>query len=193
MTVSSIQKQIKLLEAESAKSKNTDIASAETALSDLNSNSSELNDRRAGYYEEGTYNQAISEMLKDTGIKTKVIRQYLPVMNKLINGYLQVLDFFVSFIDLAMHQQQLPQVKTAVQDYASRRGVSVQVATDYLAAEFMAEAIWLAKAGAPIYAIYAIYEPLRWILRRTPRPQAAFAWTQIRQRVSRSSGPAWQQ
>ena len=100
-------------------------------------------------------------------------------------------DFFVSFIDLAMHQvQQLPQVKMAVQDYASRRGVSVQVATDYLAAEFMAEAIWLAKAGAPIYAIY---EPLRWILRRTPRPQAAFAWTQIRQRVSRSSGPAWQQ
>ena len=96
-------------------------------------------------------------------------------------------DFFVSFIDLAMHQQQLPQVKMAVQDYASRRGVSVQVATDYLAAEFMAEAIWLAKAGAPIY------EPLRWILRRTPRPQAAFAWTQIRQRVSRSSGPAWQQ
>ena len=97
MTVSSIQKQIKTLEAESAKSKNTDIASAETALSTLNSNSSELNDRRAGYYEEGTYNQAISEMLKDTGIKTKVIRQYLPVMNKLINGYLQVLDFFVSF------------------------------------------------------------------------------------------------
>ena len=40
-------------------------------------------------------------------------------------------DFFVSFIDLAMHQQQLPQVKMAVQDYASRRGVSVQVATDY--------------------------------------------------------------
>lgn len=96
-TVSSIQKQIKLLEAESAKSKNTDIASAETSLSDLNLFSQDLNDRRAGYYEEGTYNQAISEMLKDTGIKTKVIRQYLPVMNKLINGYLQVLDFFVSF------------------------------------------------------------------------------------------------
>jgi DNA repair exonuclease SbcCD ATPase subunit len=97
MTVSSIQKQIKLLEAESAKSKNTDIASAETALSDFNSNSADLNNRRAGYYEEGTYNQAIAEMLKDTGIKTKIIRQYLPIMNKLINNYLQVLDFFVSF------------------------------------------------------------------------------------------------
>lgn len=97
VTIASIQKQIKSLEAESAKSKNTDIASAEIALSDLNSNSADLNNRRAGYYEEGTYNQAIAEMLKDTGIKTKIIRQYLPIMNKLINNYLQVLDFFVSF------------------------------------------------------------------------------------------------
>ena len=39
----------------------------------------------------------IGEMLKDTGIKTKVIKQYLPVMNRLINHYLQILDFFVSF------------------------------------------------------------------------------------------------
>jgi len=36
-------------------------------------------------------------MLKDTGIKTKVIKQYLPVMNNLVNKYLQVLDFFVKF------------------------------------------------------------------------------------------------
>ena len=44
-----------------------------------------------------SYFDAISELLRDTGIKTKVIRQYLPVMNKLINQYLQVLDFFVLF------------------------------------------------------------------------------------------------
>ena len=43
------------------------------------------------------YNQVIGEMLKDTGIKTKIVRQYLPVINKLVNQYLQVLDFFVSF------------------------------------------------------------------------------------------------
>jgi DNA repair exonuclease SbcCD ATPase subunit len=47
--------------------------------------------------EEKTYNDVIGEMLKDTGIKTKVIRQYLPVMNRLINSYLNILDFFVSF------------------------------------------------------------------------------------------------
>ncbi len=44
-----------------------------------------------------SYFDAIAELLRDTGIKTKVIRQYLPVMNKLINQYLQVLDFFVLF------------------------------------------------------------------------------------------------
>jgi DNA repair exonuclease SbcCD ATPase subunit len=36
-------------------------------------------------------------MLKDTGIKTKIIKQYVPVMNKLINKYLAAMDFFVNF------------------------------------------------------------------------------------------------
>lgn len=36
-------------------------------------------------------------LLKDTGIKTKIIKQYVPVINKLINKYLAAMDFFVSF------------------------------------------------------------------------------------------------
>jgi len=36
-------------------------------------------------------------MLKDTGIKTKIVKQYLPIINMFVNKYLQVLDFFVSF------------------------------------------------------------------------------------------------
>jgi len=36
-------------------------------------------------------------MLKDGGIKTRIIKQYLPIMNKLINKYLAQMDFFVSF------------------------------------------------------------------------------------------------
>ncbi len=47
--------------------------------------------------EEYDYSTVIADMLKDTGIKTKIIRQYLPVMNKLVNQYLQTLDFFVHF------------------------------------------------------------------------------------------------
>ena len=36
-------------------------------------------------------------LLADTGIKTEIIRQYLPIINKLINKYLQAMDFFVHF------------------------------------------------------------------------------------------------
>lgn len=38
-----------------------------------------------------------SILLKDSGIKTKIIKQYIPVINKLINKYLASMDFFVNF------------------------------------------------------------------------------------------------
>ena len=46
---------------------------------------------------EKQYLEFASSLLKDTGIKTKIIKQYLPVMNKLINKYLTAMDFFVNF------------------------------------------------------------------------------------------------
>lgn len=46
---------------------------------------------------DNTYLTAISYMLKDSGIKTKVIREYLPVMNALVNKYLDTLNFYVHF------------------------------------------------------------------------------------------------
>ena len=39
----------------------------------------------------------VASMLKDGGIKTRIIKQYVPVMNKLINKYLAAMDFFVQF------------------------------------------------------------------------------------------------
>jgi len=44
-----------------------------------------------------TYYEVASGLLKDTGIKTKIIKQYLPIINKLVNKYLASLDFFVNF------------------------------------------------------------------------------------------------
>ena len=38
-----------------------------------------------------------TKLLKDTGIKSRIIKQYVPVMNKLINKYLAAMDFFVQF------------------------------------------------------------------------------------------------
>ncbi len=47
--------------------------------------------------DEKTYYEVASNLLKDTGIKTKIVKQYLPVINKLVNKYLAALDFFVNF------------------------------------------------------------------------------------------------
>jgi len=52
---------------------------------------------RAALNEEKYYQDIASALLKDTGIKTKVIRQYLPAINKLVNKYLGAMDFFVHF------------------------------------------------------------------------------------------------
>ena len=38
-----------------------------------------------------------TQLLKDSGIKTRIIKTYLPTMNKLINQYLQSMDFYVNF------------------------------------------------------------------------------------------------
>lgn len=47
--------------------------------------------------EDKFYHEAAASLLKDSGIKTKIIKQYLPVINKLVNKYLAAMDFFVSF------------------------------------------------------------------------------------------------
>ena len=47
--------------------------------------------------EELTYAEAARSMLMDTGIKTKIIKQYLPIMNKLINTYLTAMEFYINF------------------------------------------------------------------------------------------------
>jgi len=58
---------------------------------------SNLLESKSTINEDYSYNIVIAEMLKDTGIKTKILKQYVPIINRLVNQYLQVLDFFVSF------------------------------------------------------------------------------------------------
>jgi len=47
--------------------------------------------------EDEHYYEVAKSMLQDTGIKTKIIKAYLPIINKLVNKYLQAMDFFVQF------------------------------------------------------------------------------------------------
>lgn len=72
---------------------NTEQLNLEKMVSDYDG----LIEKRLYLNEQYNYNIVVSEMLKDTGIKTKIVKQYLPVINKLVNQYLQILDFFVSF------------------------------------------------------------------------------------------------
>ncbi len=74
-----------------------DVETAKNDLEDLNNVKADLIEEKLSYNEQYNYDQVISQMLRDTGIKTKIVKQYLPVINKLCNQYLQILDFFVSF------------------------------------------------------------------------------------------------
>ena len=90
--VDKVQKEISQLSSATG-----DVAKAKKELRSARKSREDLTEKKLEYVEERTYNEVIGEMLKDTGIKTKVIKQYLPVMNRLINQYLQILDFFVAF------------------------------------------------------------------------------------------------
>jgi DNA repair exonuclease SbcCD ATPase subunit len=84
-------------EIQKLQGKTGDVNKAKAELKAIEDDLTHYRNRRIELAEELSYYGAIAEMLKDTGIKTKIIRQYLPVMNNLINQYLQILDFFVSF------------------------------------------------------------------------------------------------
>jgi DNA repair exonuclease SbcCD ATPase subunit len=82
-----------------------DLDKAKFELTQYQESKSQLLEEKLKLSEQFNYNIVINEMLKDTGIKTKIIKQYLPVMNQLINKYLQVLDFFVHFnLDESFHE-----------------------------------------------------------------------------------------
>ena len=90
--IDKIQKEINGLVTQSG-----DVKQAKKELTKLRGQKDTETERKLQHVEERTYNEVIGEMLKDTGIKTKVVKQYLPVMNRFINQYLQILDFFVAF------------------------------------------------------------------------------------------------
>jgi len=98
-SISSAQKYINIINAELE-----DLLSVTNSMELENDKIQALNNEIASYTEkyeeyinEKAYYDYIAIMLKDGGIKTRIIKQYLPVLNKYINQYLQKLDFFVNF------------------------------------------------------------------------------------------------
>jgi len=98
-SITQLQKTIDKLEIEILKIQGTDgdLGGATADLKALQIDKERLAELKLGYIDQQNYNFLGSEMLKDTGIKTKIVKQYLPVVNKLVNQFLQTLDFFVLF------------------------------------------------------------------------------------------------
>ena len=71
--------------------------SDEDKLQDLKNNMDKIKEQRHKLREDKMYLEASKSMLQDSGIKTKIIKQYLPIMNKLINTYLTSMEFYVNF------------------------------------------------------------------------------------------------
>lgn len=97
-TVSSINKLIEktnteIVELESKKSTLGDNEYLQQLKSELNVTVNEQKEILTNKH----YYEYASTLLKDSGIKTKIIKQYLPIMNKLINKYLTSMNFFVNF------------------------------------------------------------------------------------------------
>jgi DNA repair exonuclease SbcCD ATPase subunit len=88
--IKSIQKEIEDAQRDKDETSDVKVADLETQLNGLTSLYNELQDDRQVL-------AAAAAMLKDGGIKTKIVNQYVPIINKLINKYLSEFDLFVEF------------------------------------------------------------------------------------------------
>jgi len=66
-------------------------------LSELKGQIKLIDDQKSKLSEDRFYIDVARNLLQDSGIKTKIVKQYLPIMNKLVNTYLSSMDFFVNF------------------------------------------------------------------------------------------------
>jgi DNA repair exonuclease SbcCD ATPase subunit len=98
-TISRLQKNISAVQSELSRihDETGDLETANKELDSLREEELTLTEDKYKLNEQFSYNQVNAELLKDTGIKTKIIKQYIPVINQLTNQYLQILDFFVHF------------------------------------------------------------------------------------------------
>lgn len=98
-SISEIQKQASRVQAEltelSAKKPISD--DLLQVSKDLLTQLEQLNTQRKDVLDKKVYYDMAAFLLKDSGIKSKIIKQYLPVMNKMVNKYLAAMDFFINF------------------------------------------------------------------------------------------------
>ena len=68
-----------------------------TRLQEFREDSKRIQKEKEKIQDQATYLTIAKQLLQDSGIKTKIIKKYLPIMNKLVNSYLNQLEFQVKF------------------------------------------------------------------------------------------------
>lgn len=98
-TITLLNKQVKEMQAEveSTKTDTSNLDEEKTKLKDLAKEALLKISEKTQLQEHRNLEEVASILLKDTGIKTAIIREYLPAMNKLINKYLQAMDAYIHF------------------------------------------------------------------------------------------------
>ena len=97
--ISGFQQQITDLESE-IQTLTNQLANRNTEhekLTELRENLNTTFDELVENKEELSYKDYVYNLLKDGGVKTKIIKKYLPLINKQVNRYLQMMDFYINF------------------------------------------------------------------------------------------------
>ena len=84
-------------EIESIKTNTSQIDASVEDMKAHKTQRSELNDKKVELFEQKTILDISSTLLKDGGIKTRIIRQFVPIINKLVNKYLAAMEFMCGF------------------------------------------------------------------------------------------------
>ena len=99
VTITGLNKQIRSLGheiqeiAEQIQNRNSERQTLENLIKDLET----LEKERSAEKEEVNYYEFAHSLMKDGGVKSKIIKKYLPLMNQQINKYLQMMDFYINF------------------------------------------------------------------------------------------------
>jgi len=99
--------------------KNENKTVEQSALEKLKKQLNKLDHDRSKYRELHSYYAFTQNLLKDGGVKAKIIQKYLPLMNQQINKYLQMMDFYINF---TLDEEFNEDIKSAVHEdfsYAS--------------------------------------------------------------------------
>ena len=97
--------------------RNTERAALKSLKNDLVS----VEKTKADHTEDIDYLEFANSMMKDSGVKAKIIKRYLPIMNQKINHYLQMMDFYINF---TFYEQFNEKIKSPIHEKFSYESFS---------------------------------------------------------------------